>query len=103
MGLRETMNQNPRMVTGVTAGIILLALIIVGWQLLSSGSGTNTGATAPNAKGVANAFFTTDDGKTWFADDAAKFPPFDKDGKPAYSAILFTCDGGKTQFVGYLQ
>jgi len=48
-------------------------------------------------------FFSDDDGKHWFVDAADKTPPFDHNGKTAYRARLFTSDGGKTQFVGYLE
>jgi hypothetical protein len=48
-------------------------------------------------------FFSDDDGKTFFVDDRAKLPPFDHNGKPAYRARVYTCDGGKTKFVGWLE
>lgn len=47
-------------------------------------------------------FFTTDDGKTFFADASSKIPPFDHDGIPAYGCYVFTDDGGKTKYVGWL-
>jgi hypothetical protein len=99
VGLRETMNQNPKAVTYATAGIVLLALILIGWQLLSSHGSTG----GPTALTGAQNFFTTDDGKTWFPDDQTNIPPYTKDGKTAYQAVIFTCDGGKTSFIGYLQ
>jgi hypothetical protein len=99
VGLREKMNDNPKAVTYITAGIVLLALILIGWQILSSRSG----AGGPTVLTGAQYFFTTDDGKTWFPDDQTNVPPYTKDGKPAYQAMVFTCDGGKTSFVGYLQ
>lgn len=49
------------------------------------------------------AWYTVDDGKTWFQDDAERLPPFEHDGKPAVRLHLFSCDDGKTTFVGYLQ
>lgn len=50
--------------------------------------------------GIGNAFFSTDDGKTWFVEKVTRIPPFDKDGKPAYRAHVFEC-GGK-RVVGFL-
>ncbi len=47
-------------------------------------------------------FFSTDDGKTWFADDDEKVPPFDKDGKQAVRAFVYRCGDG-TMFVNHLQ
>ena len=52
---------------------------------------------------IHRAFYTADDGKTYFTDDAARVPPFFKDGKLAVRAQVFTCDGGKTSFVGYVE
>ena len=34
MGLRETLNKNPLITTWATVGIVVLALIIIGWQLI---------------------------------------------------------------------
>jgi hypothetical protein len=48
-------------------------------------------------------WFTIDDGKTWFADDATKLPPFEHQGKPAYRVRVWTCDGGRTTFVSHLE
>ena len=48
-------------------------------------------------------FYTVDDGETWFTDDVDKITPFDHGGKPAVLVHLFTCDGGKRKFVGYLE
>lgn len=49
------------------------------------------------------AWYTVDDGRTRFADDVERNPPFEHDGKQAVRLHLFSCDGGKTTFVGYLQ
>lgn len=49
------------------------------------------------------AFYTTDDGKTYFEDSADLIAPFIKDGKEALKAIVVTCDGGKTKHVAYVQ
>jgi hypothetical protein len=48
-------------------------------------------------------WYTTDDGVTWFQDDAERVPPFDHGGKPAARLHLYSCDGGRTTFVAYLQ
>src|SRR4029453_5141280 len=49
------------------------------------------------------AFFSVDDGKSWFRDENTKLRPFMKDGKPAYRVYVWTCDGGKTKFVSNLE
>jgi hypothetical protein len=52
---------------------------------------------------AAKLFFTDDDGKTWFADDATKFPPFaDANGKQAVQAYVFKCGEHGKAFVGYM-
>ena len=48
------------------------------------------------------AYYTVDDGATWFKDVANRVPPFEAKGKEAVRAYLFTCDKRKTKFVGYL-
>ncbi len=93
MGIRETLNQNPAITTGATAGIIVLALGFILYQSFGS-----SGPSIPT-----KSFFTTDDGATYFADDIKLVPPFEKDGKQAVQAFVYTCDGGKTKFVAYLQ
>ena len=95
MGIRESLNQNPAITTGVTIGIIVIVLIVIFIQL----RGPTVGGGA-----YTKAFFSTnEDGSDWFVDDITKDPPFDHNGKPAYRVYVFTCDGGKTKFVGYLE
>ena len=93
MGLRETINKNPTQTAAATAGIIILALVFIIWQACG-GSGS---------RGPGRAFYSIDDGQTFFEDVANKIPPFKHEGKDAVRAHLFTCDGGKTKFVGYLE
>jgi hypothetical protein len=47
-------------------------------------------------------YFTVDDGKTFFELEASNRAPFVHEEKPAFRAHVFSCDGGKTAFVGYL-
>ena len=92
MGIRETLNKNPAITTGATAAIIVIAIGFIVWQLM--------GGSQP---GIATeAYFSNDDGKTWFADDINKIPPFDKDGKPAYKAYVYKCPGSDP-FVSHLE
>ncbi|HEV2295217.1 MAG TPA: hypothetical protein VGR35_15295 [Tepidisphaeraceae bacterium] len=62
------------------------------------------GAMADEAPDIvpASAYFTTDDGQTWFADDINKIPPFEKDGKPAYRVYVYRAADGR-QFVSHLE
>jgi hypothetical protein len=93
VGIRETLNQKPAVTTAATAIIIVVMLGVIIYQSLDRG-GVPTPAT--------RAWYTLDDGKTWFADDSNRPTPFDYKGTPAYRVIVFTCDGGATTFAGYL-
>lgn len=93
MGIRETLNRNPAITTGGTLVIIIAALVVIGWQTMSGGP----------PKPPTKAWFTTDDGKTWFSDDIQKIAPFSKDGKDAVKIYLFSCKGGKDPFPVYLE
>ena len=74
----------------VAAGVMIvgagIAIFVQARDLMGSGAG--------------KAYFSIDDGKTFFTDSSDRVPPFDKGGKPAYRAHVFEC-GGKRE-VGYL-
>lgn len=96
MGIRETLNQNPRLTTMGTAAIIVIALIFILWQIFggdSGGIGTDT----------VKVYYSNDDGATYFAEDAKKIPPFDKDGKPAFRAHVYRCGKSGKPFVNHLE
>jgi hypothetical protein len=59
-------------------------------------------AIRPAATQATHLYFTTDEGKTLFIEQASTRTPFQHDGKLACRAHVFSCDGGKTNFVGYL-
>jgi len=91
MGLREKLNENPAITTGATIAIIVIAVGFIIFSALPSG-----GPRIPNA-----AYYTVDEGDTLFTADVNKVAPFDKDGKPAVLAHVFTC--GDKEFVAYLE
>jgi hypothetical protein len=96
LGIRETLNKNPGITTGVTAGIVVAAIGVIVWQLWGgSGPGASGG-------GVGKQFYSDDDGATYFVDSSTKVPPFDHNGKKAVRALVFQCGDGKP-FVGMLQ
>lgn len=96
MGIREQMNKNPAITTGITISIVILALVWIWYQLELppfGGSSTSSGVMI---------WYSTDDGKTYEADDANKQPNYKTpDGKDAYECQVFKCDG-KT-VVGFLR
>ena len=95
MGVRDWLNNNPKVVTGATIGVVLLVAL-----LIFAKAGGGLGGSPAAVKDMA--FFTDDDGATWFADDAKKIPPFDHNGKQAVRARVYR-SGGKTFAVPYDQ
>lgn len=93
MGIRESLNRNPAITTGLTAGIIVLALVFVVWQL--------RGPSGP--KPVTKAFYTTDDGATWFVDERNKPVPFTHEGKEAVRVYVYQCEPDGKKFAGFLE
>ncbi len=98
MGIREKLNDNPAFTTGATIGIIVIAIGFIVWQLIPD---------RPNIP--TKAYYTTDDSSpeaamnALFADKINLVPPFMKDGKPAWAVRVFSCDHGKTRFIGWLE
>jgi hypothetical protein len=96
LGIRESLNEKPQIAYGVAGGLVLLALIIIAFQFI--------GRSTPgpiNPAGADQAYFSDDDGASYFPDDRMKIPPFSRNGKLAYSAHVFRC-GSDKPFVGYL-
>lgn len=92
MSLREALQRHSAASTAVTLIVTILAIAYVIYFLSTSRS---PGAAAKQA------YFSTDNGATWFADDISLLPPYDKDGKQAVRAYVFRCADGKP-FVAYL-
>lgn len=90
MKFKEALNNH----AGIVIGVVILALLIAGWSVLRNlGGGPNLGAST--------AFYSDDDGKTWFRDKASLTTPFDHDGKPACVAHVYRCKD--KEFVAYLE
>jgi hypothetical protein len=88
VGVREKLQKKGGLVAGVVVVLFALAVWTLVRQLHSGVPDQNT------------AYYSVDDGRTWFSDSASKFAPFDSGGKPAVQAHVFDCDGDR--FVGYL-
>lgn len=94
MGVRDSLNrQNPKII-GVFTAVIVVAVSLILFRSIGGGAGVGDS--------VDLAFFSTDDGKTWFPDDAKHVPPFSRDGKDAYRAYVYRCPDGK-EFVAFLE
>jgi hypothetical protein len=96
LSIRERLNENP-VPTAVGVGVIILISLALGLR-----SGCSATGGRGNAAGITREFFTVDDGRTWFAEDARKVPPFDYQGKTAYRVRVYQCAGGKP-FVSHLE
>ena len=97
MGIRQTLNERPAVGVGLAAGMVVIALVIILWQVMGSRSGGRVRAFNPDQE-----FFSDDDGKTFFPESKAKLPPFMHNGKTAYVARVYRCGDKGTPFVGYL-
>jgi len=96
MGIREAMSKRPMIAGSVVVVFVAAAVVFVVVQLLG------LRAPAPQMGGdPERAFFTVDDGKTWFVDDASQLAPFPHDGKEAVRAYVAECNGKK--FVNHLE
>jgi len=95
MGIRETINRNPRIALGAITAVVVVAIGYVVLQVLASRHAFPN--TSPED------YFTTDDGKTFFAASRDNLPPFDHEGKQAVHAYVFECPGTGKRFVGFLE
>ena len=92
MQFRRIVNEKPRSVIAIAALALCLVVVLI-WRHFSAQTSIQ-----PRGK----AFFTIDDGKTWFAADVTCIPPFDHDGSKACRAIVISCGDGKP-FVHHLE
>jgi hypothetical protein len=91
MAIFQKIRENKRLGVTVAVCFFVLAFVITFWQYV------------PEKKAdLTQLYYTVDDGKTWFADSAYKIAPFDKDGKTAVIAEVFSYDNGSKKFCAYL-
>ncbi len=90
MSIRNALNRSPMIV----AAAVVVVIVVAGWSIYNS--------TPKGPASGKSAYYSTDDGQTWFVADTREVPPITHDGKPAVRAYLFTCPDGK-QFAGYLE
>ena len=91
MGVRETLNKQKWVGAALAAFLILAA----------GGILTYTQWPQHHFSGK-TAFYTDDEGQTWFIDSVYKTTPFDHDGKQAVRAVIYSYDHGGKQFCAYL-
>lgn len=96
MSLREKMNENPAVVGGVVAGLIVLVLVLFLWP-----GGSNSDIVPTGVKG---SYFSEDDGKNFFVAPPGSIPGEAKGptGQVAYVAKVWQYPGEKP-VVGWLE
>ena len=93
MGVREKINQHPRVAVTVWATLLCVCAVAIAYNIREM---TPRGAEVPEA------FYTTDDGKTLFSAPSDRLAPFEEAGKQAVRAQVFRCEHAEP-FVGYLE
>lgn len=88
MNIRKSFNERP--ILSATVAIMVLGLggSLIAWSEL----GRNR---PPSVNMPGKAFFSDDDGQTWFIDDDSRIPPFDHNGRIACGVQLYKCGKGK--------
>jgi hypothetical protein len=95
MGVREAIKKRPMIAAGIA---VVLALGAIAFAYLQISDGGGSPGPASDSE---RAFFTVDDGKTWFIEDASQLAPFEHDGKEAVRAYVLECNGKK--YVNHLE
>lgn len=95
MSIRQTLNERPAIGIGAAIGLVVIALVIIIWQV--AGRRTDAGPDITD-----QAFYSDDDGQTYFTDSKAKLPPFTHNNKQAYLAGVFRCGDKGKPFIAYL-
>jgi len=83
---------------GKVIGVAALVLIAAAGVVI-----TKSILRSPTTEASTRGYYTIDDGATLFSDSLDLLPPFDHNGQQAVRARVFSCDGNKTHFIGYLE
>lgn len=92
MSVRNRISESPVIIVGMLFGLAVFGCVL--YVLIKS---PNLGTPVKTFS-----YYTIDDGASFFPDDRPLSTPFQKDGKNAILAAVFTCDSNRTQFCGYL-
>jgi hypothetical protein len=91
MFIRGSMDQKKGLSLALAVCLILVAATCLAYELWPRSK--------PN---LAMAYFTDDDGASWFSDDSRRVAPFDHDGKTAVIAEVYSYDDGTKKFCAYV-
>lgn len=90
-GIRQKIGEKRGVGVALGVGLILVAAVVLAVQHM------------PEKRADLNqAFYTTDDGQTWFEDSAYRIAPFDHEGKQAVIAQVYSYAGGGERFCAYV-
>ena len=90
-GIRQKIGEKQGIGVALGAGLILVAAVALAVQYM------------PEKRADLNqAFYTVDDGETWFADSAYRIAPFPHEGKTAVIAQVYSYAGGSKRFCAYV-
>jgi hypothetical protein len=84
----------------IPLAVVLLIAAGASFVLFRSAGDRAAGPQTPDAD---LAWYSDDDGKTWFAQKKSRLNYVTRDGRVAYRCWVYTCDGGKTKFAAYLE
>ena len=88
MMVREWIDKNKQLAAVATVILLAFSIGMVVYQLLPEGP-------------ITKAWYTSDDGRTWFKASNRRVAPFAHEGKEAVEAFVFECEG--KEFVGYMR
>lgn len=91
MSIRERLQGSKVTGVAVAASLLFIAAIAVAVQFWPQ-----------KRPDLARQYYTVDDGQTWFSDEVSHVAPFDRDGKAAVIAEIYTYDDGSKTFCAYL-
>lgn len=91
MGVREAINKKPWLSVGLAICFLGSAFGVIVYSQWPEHHFSGK-----------SAFFSDDDGNTWFIDSVYKTAPFDHDGKQAVRAVIYSYDHGSKEFCAYL-
>lgn len=94
MGIRDWSNKHPKATASIGGGLIIVFVSVIAAEVLANRHGYPSG--------LPNAYYTINDGKTYFVANTSNFPPFEHGGQEAVRAYVFQCGSGK-KFVGFLE
>ena len=87
-GLREIINQKRSTFLAIAVLLLIGAACYMAYMQWPE----------PPPRGGDKAFYTVDDGQTWFVDSIYKTPPFKHDGSIAVRALVFSYHNGRQTF-----